>query len=92
MKKRANEYKRYYSNTTGLEMTGVDISLCIDYKEEQETEELCKIIFSPEQAKLTMIMLEKAIAEYEKNNRKININTANIKRTEGENKDGAKQE
>lgn len=84
---RANEYKRYYTNSTGVEVTPTDISLNINYKEGETTEEMCKIIFSPEQAKLTKMMLEKAIEEFEKNTRPINIGKIKIRRAEGEKKD-----
>ena len=90
MEKRRDDYKRYYTNSTGLEVTSVDISLCVNYKDDEDIEELCKIIFSPEQAKLTMLMLKKALEEYEKDNRKIEIDENSIGKIKGENKDGEK--
>lgn len=60
------EKRIYYTNATGVEVTGIDIKLNIDYKSKDETLNLCDIVFSPEQAKLTSIMLNKAIEEYEK--------------------------
>ena len=88
MEQKSNENKRYYTNFTELEINGADVNLCINYKENENVEKLCKIIFSPEQAKLTMIMLEKAIAEFESTRREINVNVDAIKRSEGENIDG----
>jgi len=64
----------YYTNSTGVEMTNIDIKLNIDYKSKDKIINLCDIVFSPEQAKLTSIMLNKAINEYEKSNRKTNRN------------------
>lgn len=83
MEERVNSDKRYYSNATGIEVTNIDIKLVANYRNQNGTEPLCEIIFSPEQAKLTMLMLEKAISEFEKNNREINLNTDNITKIEG---------
>ena len=64
-------------------LTNIDLKLRANYKDKNGIEPLCEIIFSPEQAKLTMLMLEKAVSEFEKNNRKIDIQVGEIKRTEG---------
>ena len=84
MEQRVNFDKRYYSNATGIEVTNIDIKLLVNYKNQSGTEPLCEIIFSPEQAKLTMLMLEKAISEFEKNNREINSNADSITKIKGE--------
>lgn len=82
------EKRIYYTNATGIEVTGIDIKLNIDYKSKDETINLCDIVFSPEQAKLTSIMLNKAIEEYEKRNRRLNIDVKAINKSEGENENG----
>lgn len=81
----------YYTNSTGVEMTNIDIKLNIDYKSKDKIINLCDIVFSPEQAKLTSIMLNKAINEYEKRNRKININVEEIRENEGKQTDGGEK-
>lgn len=73
----------YYTNATGIEVTNIDLKLKINYQSRGKTEELCDIVFSPEQAKLTCIMLNKAIEEFEKKNRKINIDIEKIEKDEG---------
>lgn len=83
MNEQSKNDKRYYSNSTGIEITNVDIKLVANYKDKNGIEPLCEIIFSPEQAKLTMLMLEKAISAFEKNTRKIDIDAGQITKTEG---------
>lgn len=83
MNEQSKSDKRYYSNSVGLEITNIDFKLLANYKDKNGIEPLCEIIFSPEQAKLTMFMLEKAVAEFEKNNRKIDIKIDSITKTEG---------
>lgn len=75
--------KRFYSNSTGIEVTNVDIKLIANYRDKDGIEPLCEVIFSPEQAKLTMLMLEKAISKFEENNRKIDIDIKQITKMEG---------
>ncbi|MBQ3415617.1 MAG: hypothetical protein IJH39_09825 [Clostridia bacterium] len=75
--------KRYYCNSTGIEVTNVDLKLIANFKDKNGTEPLCEIIFSPEQAKLTMLMLQQAIQNFEDNTRKININPNGINKVEG---------
>ena len=75
--------KRYYSNSTGIEVTNVDIKLVANFKDRNGLEPLCEIVFSPEQAKLTMLMLEQAVENFEKNNRPINIDVKGINKVEG---------
>ncbi len=84
------EKKIYYTNATGIEVTNIDIKLKINYQSKNEEIELCDIVFSPEQAKLTNIMLGKAIEEYEKRTRKINVIVDRIEKSEGINDDGGK--
>ena len=84
MNEQIKNEKRFYCNSVGIEVTNIDLKLRANYKDKNGVEPLCEIIFSPEQAKLTMLMLEKAVSEFEKNNRKINIQVGEIKRTEGE--------
>lgn len=74
--------KRCYSNSTKIETTKIDVRLIAGYIDGEVDERLCEIIYSPEQAKLTMLMLEKAIEEFEKNHRKIDLGT-NTSKTEG---------
>ena len=85
-----NQKNIYYTNSTGIEMTNIDIKLKIDYKMGEEIINQCEIVFSPEQAKLTKIILEKAIDDYEKNFRKLNI-PVNIEKKEGEQSNNAKK-
>ena len=85
-----NEKKIYYSNATGVEMTNIDIKLKIDYITEKNKIRLCDIVLSPEQAKMTSIMLNKAIEEYEKRYRILNIN-GNFEQSEGEKTNGGKK-
>ena len=87
----SKDYKRYYTNTTGIELTNTDVSLCVNYKENDKVEKLCKITFSPEQAKLTMIMLERAISEFEKNTREIKVDANKITSSKGENINGGEK-
>lgn len=77
------EKRIYYTNAIGIEMTNLDIKLKTSYKTRDEIIDLCDIVFSPEQAKLTSIMLDKAIKEYEKRYRKIDIDINAIEKTEG---------
>nr|DAM88598.1 MAG TPA: Protein of unknown function (DUF3467) [Caudoviricetes sp.] len=83
MNEQIRSEKRFYCNSVGIEVTNIDLKLRANYKDKNGIEPLCEIIFSPEQAKLTMLMLEKAVSEFEKNNRKIDIQVGEIKRTEG---------
>ena len=78
-----NDMKIYYSNAAAIEVTNVDLKLKIKYKTDDKLNDLCDIVFSPEQAKLTAIMLTKAVEEYEKRYRKINVNVEKIEKKEG---------
>lgn len=86
------DMKIYYTNATGIEMTNLDIKLKVSYNTKNKLIDLCDIVFSPEQAKLTNIMLGKAIEEYEKRYRKININTDGIEKTEGKEENGGEEQ
>lgn len=88
MTQKSEEYKRYYTNSTGIEVTDIDISICVDYREKGNIEQLCKVVFSPEQAKLTMLMLEEAVKQFEKNKRNIDIKMEAIRRSEGDTVNG----
>lgn len=85
------EKKVFYTNATGIEVTNLDLKLKINYQTRGEEIELCDIIFSPEQAKLTSIMLNKAIEEFEKKNRKLNVKIEGIEKSEGINNNGGEE-
>ena len=72
----------YYTNATGIEMTNLDIKIKAKYRTRDEIIDLCDLVFSPEQAKLTSMMLSQAVEEYEKKYRKINIDPSAINRDE----------
>lgn len=91
MEKEINEYKIYYTNSTGVELTNVDVNLCVNYKDNNNIEKLCKVIFSPEQAKLTMLMLEKAIEQFEKSTRPIEVDISKIVSSKGEKLNGGEE-
>lgn len=86
------EKKIYYTNATGIEVTNIDVKLKINYQTKGKSIELCDIVFSPEQAKLTSIMLNKAIEEFEKKNRKINVAIEGIERSEGADNNGGEKQ
>ena len=88
MIQKSEEYKRYYTNSTGVEVTDIDISICVDYREKENVEQLCKVVFSPEQAKLTMLMLQEAIKQFENNKRNIDIKMETIKHSGGDSVNG----
>lgn len=81
----------FYTNSIGIEMTNLDIKMKVDYTSKGKVIHFCDVVFSPEQAKLTAIILNKAVEEFEKRNRKINIDSAStidFKQSEGERKNG----
>lgn len=89
MESKAEDFKRVYSNSVELKMTSVDFNLKMKYKEDDNTELLCDVIMSPEQAKLTKLMLEKAIEQYENMYRTINVKSdVTITKSEGEKDNG----
>lgn len=75
---------RFYCNSMGLKVNNVEFKLEVKYREDGLSENLCDIIMTPEQAKVTKIMLERAIEQYEATYRKLDISKNAVIKTEGE--------
>lgn len=75
--------KRFYSNSISIDVTNTDFKFKFNYKNRNDTEPLCEVIITPEQAKLTMLMLEKAINGFETKTRRIDVNVNQVTKTEG---------
>ena len=83
--------KIFYSNSMGLKVTNIDFKLEVKYREDDKIETLCNIIMTPEQAKVTKMMLEQALDKYEEMYRKVEVKENSISKTEGEKTNGGKK-
>ena len=73
------EKKVFYTNSIGVETSGFDVKMKINYTTTENNEilnsELCEIVMSPQHAKAFAQILNSVVQDYEKNFGEINLNS-----------------
>lgn len=92
MENNTKSENRFYCNSMGLKVNNVEFKLEVKYREDGVSENLCDIIMTPEQAKVTKMMLERAIEQYESSYRKLDISESTVIKSEGEVINGGKKQ